>query len=112
MEVIVGNYRIRPYRGNTCWQIDKGYKNKDGSVQYAPIEKYPCSISQACKIVFELNLRDSVSSKDSFEGVLEEINKQIDDINAQLDKINDAANAFYAEKYKTRIVDKNSPKSK
>lgn len=112
MEVIVGNYRIRPYRGNTCWQIDKGYKNKDGSVQYSPIEKYPCSISQACKIVFELNLRDSVSSKDSFEGVLEEINKQIDDINAQFDKINDAANAFYAEKYETKIVDKNSPKSK
>ena len=112
MEVIVGNYRIRPYRGNTCWQIDKGYKSKDGSVQYAPIEKYPCNISQACKIVFELNLRDSVSSKDSFEGVLEEINKQIEDINAQLDKIDDAANAFYAEKYSSKIVDKKSPKNK
>lgn len=102
MDIVVGNYRIRPYKGYTCWQIEKKGVVKTGATAgqeyWMSAELYPQTIGYACKLVFELNLRENPSQIDKYEDMMKQINLEISRFTSQLDAINQAAKDFDTDK--------------
>lgn len=76
MEIVIGDYRISPYAGGTCWQIQRrnnGGKSK-GKREWCDPRKFPSNLAHALRLVREQMIRENVSSDTS------DLEKAISDI--------------------------------
>lgn len=110
LDITVGNYRIRPYKGLTCWQIEKRAVVKSGATAgqeyWLPAERYPSTIGHACKDVFEFNLRENPEKIDSYKEFMKQINSEIKKFYDQLDDIDKAAKEFAKDKKELQAAEK------
>ncbi len=75
MNVVIGEYMISPYCGNTCWRIQKRAK-KDLKSEWSEAIYYPSTFSQAIQKVRELMRMDKQKTY-SIDKLIKEL-KQID----------------------------------
>ena len=77
MEIIIRNYKISPYSGNTCWKIQER-QDKDGmKAEWKEPNYFPSDLQHALIRVRELIRRSNNKKFKSFEEALEEL-KAID----------------------------------
>ena len=102
MEIVIGNYRIRPYRGYTCWQIERKGKYVSGAnagqEYWMAAEKFPSTISCALEIVLELNLRENNTKTDDLKKAIDQIKSEIKKFEDQIITIENAAKGFEENK--------------
>lgn len=102
MEIVIGNYRIRPYRGYTCWQIERKGKYVSGAnagqEYWMAAEKFPSTISCALEIVLELNLRENNTKTDDLKKAISQIKAEIKKFEDQIITIENAAKGFEENK--------------
>ena len=102
MEIVIGNYRIRPYRGYTCWQIERKGKYASGAnagqEYWMTAEKFPSTISCALEMVLELNLRENNTKTDDLKEVIAQIKAEIKKFEDELLTIENAAKGFEENK--------------
>lgn len=102
MEIVIGNYRIRPYRGYTCWQIERKGKYVSGAnagqEYWMAAEKFPSTISCALEIVLELNLRENNTKTDDLKKAIDQIKAEIKKFEDQIITIENAAKGFEENK--------------
>lgn len=107
MDIVVGNYRIRPYRGYTCWQIERkgvyGSGANAGQEYWMAAEKFPSSIDRALEIVLELNLRENNTKTDDLKVAIKQVKLEIKKFTDQIESIETAAKSF--EKNKKDLAD-------
>lgn len=91
MEIVIEDYKISPYKGNTCWQIQKKGASKDGEYWMAAYY-YPDSLVRAFQMTFDLILKDNPEKlKDykkafkSIKSTMEMFNKDLEDQAARFD---------------------------
>lgn len=102
MEIVIGNYRIRPYRGYTCWQIERkgkyGSGANAGQEYWMAAEKFPSTISRALEIVLELNLRENNTKTDDLKQAIVQVKSEIKKFDDQIMAIENAAKGFEENK--------------
>lgn len=102
MEIVIGNYRIRPYRGYTCWQIERKGKYVSGAnagqEYWMAAEQFPSTISCALEIVLELNLRENNTKTDDLKKAIDQIKAEIKKFEDQIITIENAAKGFEENK--------------
>ena len=84
MDIIIRNYKISPYSGNTCWKIQE--KASEGS-KYSWKEPYyyPSTLIQSLIKVRELILMDEDASKEASS--LDQAISSIEELNTEFDEI-------------------------
>lgn len=64
MNIVIGNYRISPYRGNTCWKIEEKAESDASETGWKESRYYPNSLSSALSKVRELSQKDLSKEQD------------------------------------------------
>ncbi len=78
MEVLIGDYRISPYHGNTCWQIQKRNVNRksESGKEWCDPYKYPTTLGHALRLVREqMLLEDGSSALSGIDSMISAVNK-------------------------------------
>ena len=79
MIIEIGNYRISPYRGDTCWTVqEKGEEDAKG--EWKEARYFPATLSAALDRIRELSQKSSpetVKDIDKFRKVLKELDEKI-----------------------------------
>ena len=63
MNIVIGDYRISPYRGNTCWKIEERSESENSEVEWKESRYYPNTLAGALKKARELSQK-TLSKKD------------------------------------------------
>ena len=77
MEIIVGNWRIAPYQGNTCWQLQRRKsKRGEGKSEWDKPRKYPSNLAHAFSLIREQErLENPSTSSMDVDSVISELRK-------------------------------------
>ena len=79
MEIIIFDYKISPYSGDTCWKIQKRQDKEGMKLEWRDPNYFPSTLDQALKIVRELVRR---GNKKQFKSVTEAL-KELEAIDAK-----------------------------
>lgn len=67
MEIRLGNWRVTPYSGGHCWQLQK--KTSEGSkMEWQWPDHYPGTLHRAVEMLVEFAVRDADGSFDIGDG--------------------------------------------
>lgn len=90
MEIIIFNYKISPYSGNTCWKIQERQDKEGMKAEWREPFYYPSTLEFAFRRVRELVRRSNTKQFKDFDKLMEELklideefNKKIQELNIQ-----------------------------
>ena len=90
MNIKVGNYELRPYSNNLCWELFKFCEIKDRKtnecrMDWKSLGKYPVTLEEGLLTIYESMLRDEDITTD-MDGALRAARKIRDEIRKAVKK--------------------------